>query len=36
MFAIAGLLAVIIALATVGYQAMKAAISNPVKSLKTE
>jgi putative ABC transport system permease protein len=36
MFAIAGLLAVIIALATVGYQAMKAAVSNPVKSLKTE
>jgi putative ABC transport system permease protein len=36
MFAVAGLLAVVIALATVSFQAIKAAVSNPVKSLKTE
>ena len=36
MFAIAGIMAIIIALFTVGYQALKAAISNPVKSIKTE
>jgi putative ABC transport system permease protein len=32
----AGLLAVIIALATISFQAIKAAIANPVKSLRTE
>jgi putative ABC transport system permease protein len=32
----AGILAVIIALATISFQAIKAAITNPVKSLRTE
>ena len=32
----AGLLAVVIALATISFQAIKAAIANPVKSLRTE
>jgi putative ABC transport system permease protein len=36
VFAIAGLLAVFIALATVSLQAIKAAVANPVKSLRTE
>jgi putative ABC transport system permease protein len=36
MYACAGLLALVIALLTVGLQAMKAALSNPVKSLRTE
>ena len=36
MFASAGLLAVIIAMLTVSFQAVKAAIANPVKSLRTE
>ena len=36
MFALAGLLTVCIALATVSYQSIKAAIANPVKSLRTE
>jgi len=36
MFGAAGLLAVLIALATVSFQAIKAAIANPVKSLRTE
>lgn len=36
MFAIAGGLAVLIALLTVGFQSIKAALSDPVKSLKTE
>jgi len=36
IFFAAGLLAVIIALVTVGFQAIKAAIANPVKSLRTE
>ncbi|WP_409012922.1 ABC transporter permease [Emticicia sp. C21] len=35
-FALAGLMAVSIALLTISYQAIKAALSNPVKSLKTE
>lgn len=36
VFALAGLSAIIIALLTVSYQAVKAALMNPVKSLKTE
>ena len=36
VFALAGLVAVFIALFTVSFQAIKAAISNPVKSLRTE
>src|SRR4030095_5373826 len=35
-FAIAGGIAILIALATVSFQAIKAAIANPVKSLRTE
>jgi putative ABC transport system permease protein len=36
MFALAGMVAVIIALVTVSSQAIKAALMNPVKSLKSE
>jgi putative ABC transport system permease protein len=36
VFAIAGILSVMIALATISFQAVRAAISNPVKSLRTE
>lgn len=36
MFLVSGALVVIIALLTVSYQALKAALMNPVKSLKTE
>lgn len=36
MFITAGLFAIIIAIITVSFQAIKAAIANPVKSLKTE
>ena len=36
MFFIAGAIAIIIALVTIGFQAIKAAIANPVKSLRTE
>jgi hypothetical protein len=36
LFAITGFLAILIAFATIGYQAIKAAIANPVKSLRTE
>lgn len=36
MFAAAGLLVVLIALFTVSFQAIKAAVANPVKSLRTE
>jgi putative ABC transport system permease protein len=36
MFAIAGLLAILVAFATISYQAIKAAIANPVKSLRSE
>ena len=36
IFAIAGILSLLIALITVSFQAIKAAIANPVKSLRTE
>jgi putative ABC transport system permease protein len=36
VFALAGVLTVVIALITVSFQAIKAAIANPVKSLRTE
>jgi putative ABC transport system permease protein len=36
IFVIAGLLAIIIALITISFQAIKAALSNPVRSLRTE
>lgn len=36
MFAAAGLLAIVIALLTVSFQSIKAALMNPVKSLKSE
>ncbi|MCD8540298.1 MAG: hypothetical protein LRY55_11425 [Leadbetterella sp.] len=36
VFALAGLGALVIALLTVGFQAVKAATANPVKSLRTE
>ena len=36
MFGMAGLAAIMIALLTVSFQAIKAALANPVKSLRTE
>lgn len=36
LFAIAGLLVIMVALATISFQSIKAAIANPVKSLRTE
>jgi putative ABC transport system permease protein len=36
VFAFAGVLAILIALVTVGFQALKAAVTSPVKSLRTE
>ena len=36
VFLIAGIIAVLIALLTVSFQAIKAAVANPVKSLRTE
>jgi putative ABC transport system permease protein len=36
MFALAGCIAILIALITVSFQAVKAARANPVKSLRTE
>ncbi len=36
MFAIAGILVILIAFSTVSFQAIKTAIANPVKSLRTE
>jgi ABC-type antimicrobial peptide transport system permease subunit len=36
IFLVGGIAAIIIALATISFQAIKAAIANPVKSLRTE
>jgi hypothetical protein len=36
VFAVAGVLAILIALITVSFQAIKAAVANPVRSLRTE
>jgi len=36
VFLAGGLVAIVIALATISFQAIKAAIANPVKSLRTE
>lgn len=36
VFLVAGVLAALIALVTVGFQALKAALNNPVKSIRTE
>ena len=36
VFAVAGILALLIALLTVSFQAIKAALTNPVKNLRTE
>jgi len=36
MFLVAGIVTVLIALITVSFQAIKAAVANPVKSLRTE
>jgi putative ABC transport system permease protein len=36
IFVVAGLAAIVIALATVSFQAIKAAIANPVESLRSE
>jgi ABC-type antimicrobial peptide transport system permease subunit len=36
LFAESGLVAILIALLTISFQAIKAAIANPVKSLRTE
>jgi putative ABC transport system permease protein len=36
MFVLAGIVAVVIALLTVSFQSIKAALMNPVKSLRTE
>lgn len=35
-FAVAGLLAMGIALVTIGYQTLRSALANPVKSLRSE
>jgi putative ABC transport system permease protein len=36
IFILAGLLALLIALITISFQSIRAAIANPVKSLRTE
>jgi putative ABC transport system permease protein len=36
VFAISGMLALLIALATISFQSVKAAMANPVKNLRTE
>jgi putative ABC transport system permease protein len=36
VFAVSGVFAVLIALGTISFQAIRAAMANPVKSLRTE
>jgi putative ABC transport system permease protein len=36
VFVISGVIAIVIAFATISFQAIKAALANPVKSLRTE
>jgi putative ABC transport system permease protein len=36
VFALAGMVAILISIFTISFQAIKAAIANPVKSLRTE
>jgi putative ABC transport system permease protein len=36
VFVLAGSIALVIALATISFQAIKAALANPVKNLRTE
>jgi len=36
IFLAGGIVAIVIALATISFQAIKAAVANPVKSLRTE
>jgi len=36
VFALAGIIAILIALFTISFQSIKAALANPVKSLRTE
>jgi putative ABC transport system permease protein len=36
MFALAGIIAILIAFITISFQSVKSAVSNPVKSLRTE
>jgi putative ABC transport system permease protein len=36
VFVVAGFVAVIIAFVTISFQALKAAVANPVKNLRTE
>jgi putative ABC transport system permease protein len=36
MFAVAGIAALVIAFATISFQALKAALANPVRSLRSE
>jgi putative ABC transport system permease protein len=36
IFLVAGIIALLIALITISFQSVKAAIANPVKSLRTE
>jgi len=36
MFAVAGAMGIVVALITVSFQGIKAAVANPVKSLRTE
>jgi putative ABC transport system permease protein len=36
MFALAGMITIVLTLATVGWKALKAATENPVKAIKSE